>query len=343
MIRNIQALRAYAALLVVFVHLRPLLATVGAVPFGSAGVDLFFVISGFIMVHTTRMRPPGGGRFMRNRFARVAPLYWLLTVAVFLLSLAAPGLLQSDVGGPGELLKSLAFLPYMKANHLVQPVLFLGWTLNYEMFFYVLFGIGLCFRRYHVGLLFCAACLLALALVRPLLSPMGVLPAFYTSPVMLEFAAGMGLALVTDAAPRQVAPGVRALTTLGLLAALALPLGPLVLPSAPQTLLSGIEATVLVGSAVLLERWGWSLRNAAVLAVGDASYALYLTHPFVTQIVQKLTGRLNPGPFLGGIMLAGCLLLVVAVAVATHRVLEKPLSRWARRGLRVEPMPERPA
>lgn len=343
MIQNIQVLRALAALLVVFVHLKPLLAVLGARPFGGAGVDLFFVISGFIMVHTTRTAPPSAIAFLKNRVSRVVPLYWLFTLVVCLISATAPSLLQTEVGGIDQIVKSLLFIPFRKASGLVQPILFLGWTLNYEMFFYVLFALGLCFRNYASGLTFCASCLAALTCAGWIWPGLGLPIEFYTSPVLLEFAMGMALALLTDAAPRQVGSGARAVAAIGLLAAPALPLAPLIWPAAPQTLVSGVGSTVLVASAVLLERWGWSIRNAMLLAVGDASYALYLSHPFVTQTVQKVGSRLHLGPVLALALLGGCLALVIAAALAIHYCVERPLSRRARRVLGVGLMPARPA
>jgi exopolysaccharide production protein ExoZ len=82
-IRNVQALRAIAAILVVFVHLDKLLAGIGASTFGAGGVDIFFVISGFIMVYTTMGRQPSPLSFMANRIARIVPIYWAITLVSF--------------------------------------------------------------------------------------------------------------------------------------------------------------------------------------------------------------------------------------------------------------------
>src|SRR5687768_12090847 len=96
MLNNVQALRAAAAFLVVFVHLQALATALGLGPtafeFGNSGVDVFFVISGLIMVLTTQRTRPGANQFMANRVARIVPFYWLMTVLVFGLALAAPQL-----------------------------------------------------------------------------------------------------------------------------------------------------------------------------------------------------------------------------------------------------------
>ena len=120
--------------------------------FGGAGVDIFFVISGFIMVYTTMDREITPWSFMADRIARIVPAYWAATLGVFFLALVAPSLLQTSHMQWGELFKSLVFVPFRKANGLVQPVLFVGWTLNYEMFFYLMFAAGLLNSQQKMGI-----------------------------------------------------------------------------------------------------------------------------------------------------------------------------------------------
>lgn len=105
-IGNIQSLRAIAAILVVFVHLEVFLHHLDLKPFGHCGVDIFFVISGFIMVQTTRRGGHSPARFMANRIARVVPLYWLLTLGVFSLALAVPSLVQNTTTDPIALINT---------------------------------------------------------------------------------------------------------------------------------------------------------------------------------------------------------------------------------------------
>ncbi len=343
MIRNLQALRALAAMMVVFVHLQPLLATISLPEFGRAGVDLFFVISGFVMVHTTRTAPPTAFDFARNRVARIVPIYWVMTFAVFAIAWAAPALVGGTKPIVGQLLMSMLFVPFVKASGLVQPVLFVGWTLNYEMFFYALFAIGLATGRYYAGMALVAVILIAIVVSGHLLHPTGVPAKFYSNPIVLEFAAGMGLALLTDLAPRSVSAGARLIAWLSLLAIPVLIAGPILWPDAPRLLVCGSAACVLVAGAVLLERWGWRIDNGAVLRVGDASYVLYLSHPYIAQLFTKLTARLHPTGLLSIALILICLGLVVAAALALHAWLERPLWRLARRLLMTERLPARPA
>src|SRR5690349_10997415 len=104
MLNNVQALRALAAMLVVLGHLQPLFETVHPalawVGLGRCGVDLFFVISGFIMVHTTRAGDTSPGAFAIRRLVRILPLYWAVTLAVFAVALVAPSLVQASRPDP---------------------------------------------------------------------------------------------------------------------------------------------------------------------------------------------------------------------------------------------------
>ncbi len=150
---GIQGLRALAAAAVAFLHIADeagaLTGTPGRSPYRwvdalplEAGVDLFFVISGFVMVwsswdafgHARSVAP-----FVWRRLLRIVPLYWLLTAATVAVAVAAPGSVSDGVrDGWGYIAASFAFLPWRRADGFVQPVLRLGWTLEYEMLFYAL-------------------------------------------------------------------------------------------------------------------------------------------------------------------------------------------------------------
>ena len=177
MLFNIQALRAVAALLVVFVHIDRLAELAGfrsgTTAFGNTGVDLFFVISGFIMVVTVTERPQSPSQFFRHRVARIVPLYWLVTLAVFTLALVAPVLLQSTKANPAELLKSLAFIPYPRSDGQMHPLVFVGWTLNYEMMFYALFAVGMLFARKATGFAFTLGALVLAVIAGQIVRPAG--------------------------------------------------------------------------------------------------------------------------------------------------------------------------
>ncbi|MFD2579560.1 acyltransferase family protein [Novosphingobium colocasiae] len=297
-------------------------------------MDLFFVISGFIMVHTTARRRQSPAAFLANRLLRIAPLYWTLTALLFALALAAPGLLGATRADPVALLKSLAFIPGERADGTMRPVLFVGWSLNLEMAFYCVFALCLTvadLRRVLLGV----AVLVAIAAfgfaARQHLAPE---LRFLTQPILLEFAAGMALGYRYQAHPgdprrARAALALMPLAFLALIAAATLP-EPLAraLPVPPAL----APAAWLVWLALRAEAGGRVLAARPVQALGDASYALYLSHPFVTQgfaFLAAALGLIHAGT--APALMIACVALAALVGLAVHRGLELPLTHLARR------------
>jgi exopolysaccharide production protein ExoZ len=352
---EIQILRALAALMVVWHHARheaALLAGRGAGPVPDpgtllpwwGGVDLFFVISGFVIVHAAGRQsgqPGGWARFLAHRIVRVVPLYWLVSLAVLILVLARPDLLGDAamlVGEPGTIVAGFLFWPAARPDGTVQPLYGLGWTLNYEAFFYGLFaaGLGLGRRGAVAWLVIALALLVAAGRSIPDL-PLPV--RFWANPIVLEFAAGAGLALAYGAGLRPGRPvriGLAILGGLGLVLAARLVGGLDEVGGFQRPLLVGLPATLLVASALGPERDATQVARRpaglrGLVRLGDASYALYLTHPFALRLAREGLLRLGLAPalFPWGAMLL-MLLASVAVALPVHRYVERPLTRRLR-------------
>ena len=177
-LESVQALRGIAVFFVVLSH-------VGFINFGAFGVDLFFCISGFIMMYITQRTT---ANFFYKRVIRIIPLYWVFTISTFILVSCKPSLLNSTSSELSHLIKSIAFIPFDK-NGLVEPLLGPGWTLNYEMYFYLIFFVSLKisfeYRGYMVSGIFG---ILALA---GFFHEGGVIWEFYTDPIILEFSFGI--------------------------------------------------------------------------------------------------------------------------------------------------------
>lgn len=294
------------------------------------------MISGFVMVLTTQAKHPTPLHFMKNRVARIVPIYWVMTFLVFSISIVAPSLVKATRPDVVELLKSMFFIPFVKGNGLISPVLFVGWTLNYEMFFYLIFAISLFSRNYVGGLLGCIALLVGLATYGALVHPASVFGQVYTRAIILNFGMGMLLALAVKKAPEQASTVVKALVLAGIVVLLPVMFVTIeYFTDEWRVLLSGIPAVAIVGGAVLLDRWNWTVRNATLLLLGDASYVLYLSHPYITQPVQAIVMRMHPGPVLVAALIPATLAAALVAAVILHRWLELPMSRWARRLLAV--------
>lgn len=180
-VANIQALRAIAATLVIFQH-------IFIVAIGSFGVDIFFVISGFVIAYVSVFEKPEA--FVLKRLFRVVPLYWLGTLAVFAVAGVAPSLVNSTTSNLIDLVKSLFFIPYVKGNGLTHPVLFLGWTLNYEVLFYAIFSVALMFGSKAAPVV-ATIIISVLVLIGQIFSIHTEPFRFWTQPITLEFLFGV--------------------------------------------------------------------------------------------------------------------------------------------------------
>ena len=209
-ISGIQFLRAFAATAVVAFHVRydiiNNISPPGALPAsldqGAAGVDLFFVISGFVMVYSSESlfgRPKASVTFLLRRISRIVPLYWAMTT-IMLAYVLARGFGPSDAS-PLQALASYFFIPYWRPSGVIDPLYGIGWTLNYEMFFYVVFALAVVVRREiavaGVAVLFAAFVMIASAID---LFPSQV--AYLANPLILEFVFGMGIAIAYRAGIR---------------------------------------------------------------------------------------------------------------------------------------------
>jgi exopolysaccharide production protein ExoZ len=336
MLLGVHYLRGLAALLVAYYHLFGYAASAPLAPLagGAFGVDVFFVISGFVMWVTTDRDGVTPASFLLRRAVRVVPLYWLFTLLLVAIALAAPRLAPHVDVAPMLILKSLLFLPYAApaaggdVNH---PVLSQGWTLNYEIFFYALFAASLLLRTAWRRALATATALLALVAAGRLLPSGHLLLAIYTDPILVEFLLGMTVGYARRPLG-WLGPGVGlALVALG---ATFLARHGFSHPFPASRLAAfGPGSVLLVAGAVMLEPWLAPRRVAALAALGDASYALYLSHSFTIKLVMVLFAKAAPAALLtaglvayAGAAAAVALLAAALVAALVHTWVESPLT-----------------
>jgi exopolysaccharide production protein ExoZ len=326
----VQLLRAVAAVAVVTHHIR-LFGN------GAWGVDLFFVISGFIMCYVTE---DSGRHFFAKRIIRIVPLYWGGTLAVFCVALFFPSLLDHTTADFVDLLKSLFFIPFKKGHNTV-PVLFLGWTLNYEMFFYVVFSLSMALNHKRRAVI--AIALLTAITVAGQWVPGHPVPLrFFTRPIILEFAFGMiCYELFTATAEQRMrnrSGASRLLWTLaGAIFIACMPLATVISPfEEPVLRWGGLAALsfycILHGlSGVKLPR--------GIVVVGDASYSLYLFHPYVIQLFTKMSGALSGTGPAAYCMAVLVILLCCVLSVISYEYLERPITEFLRKRFLGGPAP----
>lgn len=326
---SIQILRAVAALAVVFFHLFSALQIDFKLfdrnPFmiGANGVDIFFVISGFIISYAAAS-DTSPLRFALKRIFRIVPLYYTLTIGLFAVAAAFPNLLNTTSADPLKLLKSLLFVPYMRDDGMVQPLLFLGWTLNYEMFFYALFALSMYVSRRPAVL--CSGVICALVAIGHAVQFESVALNFYSNGIMLSFVWGSLAYLAFRHAPEWVG---RLKPLWPLAAALILVQNWYPVPLAREYAF-GLPSTLLLLS-LLSMRPVTSLLGRAFKTIGDASYSLYLIHPYVLQAFVKIILPVF-GISLVSIAVFSTVatLASIAVAVFLYFAVERPSNRWLR-------------
>jgi len=330
---GIQYLRAFAALAVVVFHAAE--RTGGHFAIGAAGVDVFFVISGFIMWVISDRRPVTPQRFLLDRLKRIAPSYWLVTG--IMVAGAIAGLFPNLQLSAGHLLGSLFFIPVRSpSTGEIWPVLVQGWTLNFEMFFYVLFA-GALFLPRQWRLIFLTVVFGLFFTAGLIWDPESAALATYTRPIILEFLGGVFIAELW--LRRKVAGTSLGLACVG--AALCGFATIYLMGAEFDEFICGPLAMALVFGMVSLETGGSIGRVPVLTYLGDASYSIYLWHTLTISVAVKAAAFLGLD---GGLTLLGAIAGGTITGVAAYELVEKPLRKiFSGEGLKRRDLQRRPS
>jgi exopolysaccharide production protein ExoZ len=330
LIYSMQYLRGLAALLVIVRHAAFKGTQYAGDPMpwyrlgGVAGVELFFIISGFIMCYTTIEKAGNKGSvgpFLTNRFTRILPLYWILTFLALIIFFLIPDKVNIG-GGETKILYSFLLIPtagvYLMKN---------GWTLSYEFFFYFIFSLGMLFPK-RLGHLVTSVILFALVCLNLLDYKNSVFLSFISSTLLLDFILGILLFELFSRYKNvpKIISGIFILIGLGLLVLLNHRFN-----SGLPVLSTGIACFFLSMGFVFLEEQIKRYEVPFFTMVGDASYSLYLFHPFVLAGGALILSRLGlckglwAWPFL--IFLAA---ISLAGGILCYLYLEKPITKQIR-------------
>lgn len=333
---SIQYLRAIAAVAVVLSHAATAVEGHGEhlidLQYGACGVDVFFVVSGFIMFYTTFDAQRRAGIFLVKRLIRIVPLYFVLSTVMFVLVSVSPASFNKESPDFLAYLESVLFIPHWNPRlHDLQPILGQGWTLNYEMFFYMIFAASLVLPRTTgtVAAIGAIAALSALGYLHPINDPFFIT---YTSPLLLEFCLGIVVAacFIVPVRHHWAAPAVLIVILGGVSLYVYSFLGTLQGLQTTRPLFIGVPSALLVTAFVALERGGALPRVEILTLVGNASYSLYLVHGFVLAVLQRLWGRYVHvhSVFYDAMFIAAVLAVSVAVAIPVYRHIEVRSGQW---------------
>lgn len=329
--KSLQACRAVAALSVVLFHLGPAIADEKyfglegfAKPFwfGGAGVEFFFVLSGFIILRAHQQdlfTPRALPAYLKKRFLRIYPTYWIIFGVVLIAALVSPALRSRVPLDPIVLLKGALLIPQDPAvvGGTGAPVIIVAWTLQYEIFFYLFFSLLILSKRLSVvaGII-----LASLYLVGHLGSPFPFPFAFLSQDYVLLFFLGMAVSRLSDVS-RFVMSERRAWAVLAivgcLLFAMSLGLANGWAGAHLIKLYGGISA-LLIFAFVVAEDQGIKIGHSRCMQVlGASSYALYLIHYPLISMLCKLAVAANLRSLgVSGGLIAFVLILCTCLAVS---------------------------
>jgi exopolysaccharide production protein ExoZ len=335
---SVQILRAVAALGVVLYHfqldLQRHLGLTNLLPnlqWGSCGVDLFFVISGFVMVYASEKlfgTQGGSGMFLVRRLIRIVPLYWGTTTIYLVLAITAAHISHKTYS-LGMIVTSYLFIPWSSPEGFVEPIVGQGWTLNYEMMFYLVFSIGVGLQR-RAAVTVIAAVLVGVVVVGSSVDALPLPVSYWCKPIILEFVFGMLLGigyLEGLRLPRWVAFAL-VCTGATLMACAFYSFGD---SFSHRELRCGLPAMIIVAGSVFYASPARSSSWLWLAVIGEASYALYLLHAIPIRAVRELSVR--TGVDIGAApwsFLMIDVVLAVILAIVVHYYFEGPLTRVLR-------------
>ena len=350
---GIEASRGIAAVLVLLLHATNMLADPrnpghvafgGLFLFGRAGVDFFFVLSGFIIAHIHAGdlgRPQGFGLFWRKRLLRIYPVYWAVTALYGALFFFSPTRERFEQD-PWHILSSLLLLP----DHYPYPIVAVAWSLQHEMLFYALFSFLILNRRFGTAALAAWFATILFNMGWTMATGQPFFPGVWGDLVFrvfnIEFLFGMAAAWAFRGGN---APRPALVATIGATIFLANGMAESFLPAVmqewpPRHLAYALGSALAIYGLATLDRQrhargqpeGQGRVAGPLVAVGGASYSLYLLHVLVVLVAAELLKRTRP--FLDVPLEISYLFVVggtVIFAVVFSRLVERPLMRAGNR------------
>lgn len=331
---SIQYLRALASLMVVHCHFYEIVLDDFHSWWGGMGVDLFFVISGFVLYLSTR-HSPSPKQYLINRVSRVVPTYWVMTIFLAFILVLSPGVFKSAQFTIPHFLLSLAFFPHWAPNSTTSifPIYAIGWTLMYEWFFYLSFMLFLAVKKNLLLklFLFLASFVVGANLILRFNHDFALIT-FFSSPIILEFF--MGVVIAHLYIENKIHIGLPAQLLLVLSAVLMFVVMLDYYEQFGRVVCAGIPAAMLVFALAGMDMMGQIREIKLFSLLGDSSYSLYLIHPFVYGAFRLAYNRhyFEQVPLF--FLYFFSLLVVISVAIIFYKLVEIPLCAAVKRSLK---------
>lgn len=320
-INSLNELRGLSAVLVVLSHIPCTNALLGGNPGGFA-VSLFYLLSGFLTVMSSERSTEF---FLRKRILKLLPLYWIMTFIAFAAALVRPDFFHTATPTLLNLIRSLFFIPYQNPNGMVRPLLDVGWYLNVEVLYYLLFWISMKISfRYRTTICSCIQ-LLAFALGQILFvdHPFYVL---YMSGLLMTSMGMLIYEIYRHISARANTNPDSKTAVCNIIAYGSMICGALLFcylrefsPVVAQIVPLGVFLLFLAG-----DRYMYATR--AIQFTGMISLSLYLSHEFVVKGVSRILFSLDELTPASALVSVVCLAVTVAVAYVVWFVIENKLT-----------------
>lgn len=341
---SIQILRGLAAVWVVVCHAAGLVqhsesmnqALAYGAKYGGFGVDIFFVLSGFVIYYSVHLKKISSSAFFMRRAERIVPPYLALTVVLFVATLVLPGLFRTLTASFDHFIRSVFYLSFTGYQY---PVIYVGWTLEYEMLFYLLASAALTFGALTFTRLpiIIAALILVGVVLAKIFGPLGPF-GFLTNPIILEFCYGFVIASFFL---------TRQFDKYNLAALIAALLAVSLVDPAHRVILAGLPSAALLCVCLALNHRVTLHRyvRTPLVTLGDASYSIYLIQVFSVPLIDKLL-RLAPGVVGPNFFVLLATSFTIFMGWAFFRLVETPMlnalkarRQWATATVRAQATP----
>lgn len=298
---------------------------------GYFGVEIFSIISGYIIVHSTRQKE-ARKHFLLKRFIRILPLYWLMTLFTYVVICIYPGLSIMSEAKPEYLIKSLLFFPFQNSKGYNVPILGVGWTLNYEVFFYLIFFVAICLSYSYRSIIACVAIIFLTVIGQVLLRGEFFYLNYYTNSFLLEFVFGILAFYIVEYLQKWIKGNYSRIICL-ILAIVSFAWMFLDLTrysSLPRCIRIGIPALVFFCSVLL---WGRTMHfNKFFLELGNMSFSIYLVEYYTTAIYKIIVKN---QPIVTKTMIFFVMMFITLfISYISYTVIEVKFSGWIKENIK---------
>ncbi|TAU59490.1 acyltransferase (plasmid) [Rhizobium ruizarguesonis] len=344
----IQVIRAFAAIIVVIHHsiraytlnppgymvnlFKSYLSVSWFTEALAFGVDVFFVISGFIMVYVST--PYVDGRkppldFLVRRIERIYPPYLIATAVLLILTA-----IRFGTGNPDfslwRIVTSSALWPTFNSQGLVQPILGVGWTLSFEMYFYLVFFLSLSLQRTKF-LPLTVGIIVAVWLAASTFNSQTAIGSFLKNPIVLEFLFGCGIAAAFRAGRLPKLHGLTIVASILIVLVSTHFQADGYFSQDWRVIYWGMPAALIIASSLQISFNHETPIGRLGVFLGNASYSIYLMHIAVIYLIMT---RIYPKLIDFGVVrsidqaVAMAVIASIAFGAVFHILVEKPINDW---------------